>query len=264
MSRTATRTSELQLFALSFLALFLELMMIRWVPSVVHLVAYYANLMLISSFLGLGLGAMLSSSVVQLLPWFPRVLVLNVGFLLLGGSGAMPTSSAETRFFSGDAQIWNYAILIGVFVLNTASFVPLGQQIGILFGRIRALNAYSWDLGGSLCGTLACEFFSYLYFSPFIGMALVASLFLVLVPQKRAGSLLLLAAVCGAMFLASRSVAIWSPYYFVTIHDKSKSHRDVLVDAPKHDLRHMKNPPLYAVNVNHDFYQSRDDRPGSI
>ena len=44
-----------QLFALSFTSLFLELMLIRWVPAVVRLVAYYANLMLISSFLGLGL-----------------------------------------------------------------------------------------------------------------------------------------------------------------------------------------------------------------
>ena len=47
-----------QMFALSFTALFLELMVIRWVPSVVRLVAYYANLMLLSSFLGLGVGVM--------------------------------------------------------------------------------------------------------------------------------------------------------------------------------------------------------------
>ena len=46
-----------EMFALSFTALFLEMMVIRWVPSVVHLVAYYANLMLLSSFLGLGAGA---------------------------------------------------------------------------------------------------------------------------------------------------------------------------------------------------------------
>lgn len=49
-----------RLFALSFAALFLELMVIRWVPAVVRMVAYYANLMLISSFLGLGLGAMIA------------------------------------------------------------------------------------------------------------------------------------------------------------------------------------------------------------
>ncbi len=43
----------LELFCLSFLALFLELMVIRWAPAVVRLIAYYANLILISSFLGL-------------------------------------------------------------------------------------------------------------------------------------------------------------------------------------------------------------------
>ena len=47
-----------QMFILSFTALFHELMVIRWVPSVVGLVAYYANLMLLSSFLGLGVGAL--------------------------------------------------------------------------------------------------------------------------------------------------------------------------------------------------------------
>ena len=47
-----------RLFALSFVALFLELLLIRWAPSVVRLVAYYANLLLISSFLGLGWGAL--------------------------------------------------------------------------------------------------------------------------------------------------------------------------------------------------------------
>ena len=40
----------LELFCLSFLALFLELMVIRWAPAVVRLIAYYANLILISSF----------------------------------------------------------------------------------------------------------------------------------------------------------------------------------------------------------------------
>ena len=44
------RRRGLELFCLSFLALFLELMVIRWAPAVVRLIAYYANLILISSF----------------------------------------------------------------------------------------------------------------------------------------------------------------------------------------------------------------------
>jgi len=51
---------KLYLFLASFLSLFLELLLIRWVPSQVRVVAYYGNLMLLSSFLGLGSGALLA------------------------------------------------------------------------------------------------------------------------------------------------------------------------------------------------------------
>src|SRR5882724_12891941 len=72
---------HLRLFALSFLSLFLELTIIRWVPGSVRLVAYYANLMLISSFLGIGLGAMLAERDRKLVRWFPALLAIDVIFL---------------------------------------------------------------------------------------------------------------------------------------------------------------------------------------
>src|SRR5512134_2768295 len=72
---------HLRLFTLSFLSLFLELTIIRWVPGSVRLVAYYANLMLISSFLGIGLGAMLAERGGKLVRWFPALLAIDVLFL---------------------------------------------------------------------------------------------------------------------------------------------------------------------------------------
>src|SRR6516165_9266105 len=74
-----------RLFGLSFTALFLELMVIRWVPSEVRLVAYYANLMLVSSFLGLGVGAMASSRCWNLFRYFAPLLLTYVLFLLFPG-----------------------------------------------------------------------------------------------------------------------------------------------------------------------------------
>ena len=67
-----------ELFCLSFLALFLELMVIRWAPAVVRLIAYYANLMLISSFLGLGMGAIVGKTRKSLFGWLPALLLINV------------------------------------------------------------------------------------------------------------------------------------------------------------------------------------------
>ena len=89
----------LHLFLLSFIALFLELTLIRWVPSIIRLVAYYSNLLLISSFLGLGLGAMLAHYRRNLFARFPAILALNIGYLLICQWGTMPGSSAEARFF---------------------------------------------------------------------------------------------------------------------------------------------------------------------
>ena len=56
-------------------------MVIRWVPSEVRLVAYYANLMLVSSFLGLGLGAILGTRQWKLFRFFPILLALDILFL---------------------------------------------------------------------------------------------------------------------------------------------------------------------------------------
>lgn len=133
--RAAARRA-LRLFAISFLALFLELMLIRWVPAVAKVVAYYANLMLISSFLGLGMGAMVARRGWRLFRRFPLMLAVMVGFLLLSRNVLLPGSLVEFRFFSSVPGLGNYLVLVGIFVLNTALFVPLGEQVRLSPGPI--------------------------------------------------------------------------------------------------------------------------------
>src|SRR5690242_5299830 len=120
------RAATVRLFALSFLSLFLELMVIRWVPGSIRLVAYYANLMLISSFLGIGLGAMLAGRRADLVRWFPSLLAADVLLLVLCRN-VLPGNSAELRFSAMQAGLTNYLVLLGVFFLNAAVFVPLGE-----------------------------------------------------------------------------------------------------------------------------------------
>src|SRR5215469_3274037 len=45
-----------RLLAASLLSLFTELLLIRWIPSAIHVVAFFANLVLIGAFLGIGIG----------------------------------------------------------------------------------------------------------------------------------------------------------------------------------------------------------------
>ena len=99
----------MRLFTVSFLALFLELLMIRWTPAQVRLIAYYANLMLISSFLGLGLRAMLAGRKWGLSKFFLpamlalTLLILHVRAIPLSGVNPKPGSSA------GPAPAWGFS-----------------------------------------------------------------------------------------------------------------------------------------------------------
>src|SRR6476646_4994122 len=116
--RAVNRSGAARLFGLSFLSLFLELMVIRWVPGSIRLVAYYANLMLISSFLGIGLGAMLAERGANLVRWFPVLLSADVLFLALSRVVVLPDSAVELRYEALHAGVTNYLVLIGVFVFN--------------------------------------------------------------------------------------------------------------------------------------------------
>lgn len=247
------RRPKCEMFALSFTALFLEMMVIRWVPSVVHLVAYYANLMLLSSFLGLGAGAMASRRKWDLFGWFPVFLACDIGMLLLDRNAVIGATANEARFFAVSPSVLQAFVLVGIFALNALVFVPLGQRMGALFDSLPRLTAYAWDLAGSLCGTLCFGLFSLRMFSPVLGMAGVMLIYLAISARRRwLLEVPVFAGVLAAIVWNSDPNAIWSPYYFVTIVRNDMP--GVTQSAPPRDLMAMRDPPIYSVNVNQFGY----------
>jgi hypothetical protein len=244
---------RLEMFALSFTALFLEMMVIRWVPSVVHLVAYYANLMLLSSFLGLGAGAMASGRRLNLFGWFPALLACQIGTLLLCRNAVLGSTANEARFYQMAPSTFNGVVMVSVFAVNALLFVPLGQRMGVLFNALPRLSAYAWDLAGALTGTLCFGLFSLWLFSPSLGMAVVMVVYLAICGRGRwplavpVFALVLLGVVRGG-----DPNAIWSPYYYITVRPYDQP--SVTVSAPPPDLRTMRNPPIYNVDVNQFGY----------
>lgn len=250
------RRRGLELFCLSFLALFLELMVIRWAPAVVRLIAYYANLMLISSFLGLGLGAMLGKKRKSLFGWLPALLLINIVWLLIAHFITLPTTTSESRFYTPSPQLLRYVSLVGIFVGNASIFVPLGQRIGSLFEALPSLVAYSWDLGGSLAGTLCFGLFSLKYFSPMLGMSFVALAIILLLPRRQwLLSVPALALSVAGVYLSVSPKAIWSPYYYIVVVLEGDKHGNAPVRDPYPGLRTMQDPPIYDVRVNHYYLQ---------
>ena len=53
-------TPGVRTFLASFLVLFLEVALIRWMPAYVRLLAYFSNFILLASFLGIGIGCLLA------------------------------------------------------------------------------------------------------------------------------------------------------------------------------------------------------------
>jgi hypothetical protein len=253
------RRPHLRLFALSFLALFLELIVIRWVPGTVRLVAYYANLMLISSFLGIGLGAMLSDRRANLIRWLPSLLAAYVLFLVVSGNVLLPGSSIELRFQAQAVGLVSYLVLVGIFLLNAAVFIPLGEQIGLQFRELANLRAYAWDLAGSLSGTLLFGFFAVTYFSPQIGLAIAMALFALLFPAETRNwrTIALFALVLLVSLASSERRATWSAYSYLSIYAESEEAWRPYSPAPEPpaDLMTMRDPPSYILSVNQNFYQ---------
>jgi len=77
-SRLPLSYIALELFIASFIVLFQELTLIRWLPGQVRVLAYFPNLILISAFLGLGLGCLRANKRSLLILW-PFSMVVLVG-----------------------------------------------------------------------------------------------------------------------------------------------------------------------------------------
>src|SRR5437868_12272582 len=77
--RHELRLAALTLFAASFVVLFQELALIRWTGAQVRVLAYFPNVILISAFLGLGVGALLARRLPPLHLAWPPLLLLIVG-----------------------------------------------------------------------------------------------------------------------------------------------------------------------------------------
>ena len=125
--------------------------------------AYLNNLVLISAFLGMGLGVALSESRPRLRRWVLPGFLLFTTFVTLGGRWLADISfphmsphpwGAESTAALGTAIASLIAVLLLLTMVVTCLLLQ-GAAVGYFFRRLPTLRAYSFDLGGSLLGVLA-------------------------------------------------------------------------------------------------------------
>src|SRR5262249_33344883 len=108
-----TRQNQMRLLLASFLGLYFELVLIRYLSTEVRIFAYLMNLPLIASFVGLGLGMILGKPPRRLTAIFP--LIASALFLLI--PFAEQLNLTHLPFPGSDYLIWDSRAVSSAFPL---------------------------------------------------------------------------------------------------------------------------------------------------
>lgn len=239
--RTLGGFSWRQLGLASLLALFLELLMIRWISSEIRIFAYFKNFVLIACFLGFGLGCYLCRRRVSLLPMIVPLLALALMVKLPWGAlrllmSALPAFLGATS----EVHVWGVpslpmdgpsllvlaaavAVILPIFGLISFIFIPAGQLVGwYLENASNGILGYSVNILASLAGIILYTLLCFLYQPPRTWFLLAGVLLVCLL-----WSLPWLRWACGVAFVVcvgllslgvgKHSTVYWSPYQKLTL-----------------------------------------------
>jgi SAM-dependent methyltransferase len=243
----------------SFLTLFAELALIRWIGTEVRIFAYVKNLALLLCFLGFGLGCALPKSrirwpgaatallgliVVVRQPWHARQALEGLSEVLGAGQDIQIWATAATR--NWPSFLLAAALIALMLLLITFVFIPFGQIVSREIELAPSpLLGYSWNLAASLAGILAFFAVSRLGLAPaiwlgivFVGMALLQS-------QRRQQIVMAAFVVPAALLLHDVSTeshfSLWTPYQQIEVQQ---------LNFPDGEFQQL------LVTVNHTTYQS--------
>jgi SAM-dependent methyltransferase len=213
----STKTKIRSIVLVTMLSLLLELMLIRWLASVFPVYSFYKNFTMLACFLGLGAGY----AVAERQPCAPA-LVLPMLALFVGVITLLryDTGAAYLMFSIG----WLSAFDLPVYFLLGASFIicacicyPVGQLCGKLLHSSNSLNAYSFNLMGSILGVIALFVMSLYWLPPVVWFAVTGGMLLLFVLSRDDFLPLGIASFCVLLAILAWPVQpetqrIYSPY----------------------------------------------------
>ena len=247
---TCTRVmpTNYKLALISFVSLFLELVVIRWLASEVRIFASFKNLPLFAAFLGLGAGFLIAPSrrnYFRHTPLFLLASVLVIGLAPRFGYTHIIFADPYEYYLLGGwknpsafTMVGGLGLLAGVFALIVFLFVGSGEKVGeYLELREPTFSLQHQRCGGS-CRSTGLHHLSYMRTGPAVWV-LVA--ILPLIPFFwRSRNILVLAAIAIVVPFMPKANA-WSPYYRIDLEQIS-------AEAKNGEMLHQG----YTVNVNHD------------
>ena len=219
-------TQNIGLFLISFVMLFLEIFLVRWISTEVRIFAYVGNLVLLACFLGMGIGCYFSRKKENVL--------LSFGLLAIIALAAQSEIFKQiTELLSGfsDSVIWEHSLrpnnflpalhglglTLFLFLMILATFVPLGQILGRLLDQHpRVIEGYSVNIVASLIGVWTFNLFSLYYTKPWMWFSFSILILCYFIPRSRNAALLAATSLAFILLVTAlptqQLVTLWSPY----------------------------------------------------
>jgi predicted membrane-bound spermidine synthase len=284
---TLVDSRAVRTFLASFLVLFLEVALIRWMPAYIRLLSYFSNFILLASFLGIGIGCLLAPSRSRLFRWFPLIQAVVVGAVYFFRLEIGVATQGSIYFSSGTADdvvlVESTMLLPVIFVIVAALFITLAQRMGREMATLPPLRGYTVNLVGSLAGVVAFAVMSWLELSPslWFGIAALSAVPLILTREPVVGAMgdlsseirttrvagvvrrdvatsaftrRIVAAANIALLIATVALvhvmargALWSPYYKITVAQEGE---DTVVEV--NNIFHQSMAPVEHKEY---FYQ---------
>ena len=248
-------TAPLRIFLSSFLVLFLEVALIRWLPAQIRLLSYFSNFILLAAFLGIGAGSLLGRAKRSLFLWYPALqlaLFAVVYFFRLEVRIHAPGSIYFTSGTSDAVTAVETTLLLPVIFVGVAAlFTTLAQRMASEMTALAPLRAYTINLAGSLAGTAAFALMSWVEAPPSAWFLVAFASAVPLLRGRRWTTTALAAILClvvaGGLVYDMQRGTIWSPYYKITV---KKLGRETVVEV--NNIWHQSMAP---VETKEYFYQ---------
>ncbi len=250
----AASSTALRLVGYSFLILFIELAFIRYISAYVRVFGFYLNMVVIATFLGMGIGLLRARDETRVRWIAPGALVLLFAAVKLWSNFIVRTQKdpnehiwaiyGEMHGTWGKVGILPTVLIL--FTLVALVMLPLGAGMGTLFRRFRPLTAYSLDIAGSLGGIGLFAVLSALRTPPIVWFTIAFAIWALLslgtfryaAAMTGAGA----AAVALAAWTAGPMPEYWSPYYRInliplryatSLHVNGSMHQWILDASPE-------------------------------
>jgi spermidine synthase len=226
----------------SFLMLFVELALIRWVTANNVYVNKATNFVLLASFLGMGIGFLNARTRRDYLRWTPVVLLVLVTFVLTFPVILATQAGPNPYRGLGNLTALPRAVSLSItFMLVAGVMTGLGQGVARIFTRFRPLSAYRLDIAGSMAGIVVFSLLSFLDQPPATWACIICGgMVLMLAPRIRwwqfGAALVIVALLCLESFIPNQT---WSPYNKLSIEARGGRAAALYVSA--------NNIPFQAV-----------------